>query len=77
MEYYSGVKKSEIMPFAAIMDGLQNYHIKWRRSNKQIYDTTYMWNLIIIRKDLFTKQKQTHKFGKQTYGYQTEKVGEG
>ena len=25
--------------------------------------------------NLFTKQKQTHRLGKQTYGYQSGKVG--
>ena len=25
--------------------------------------------------NLFTKQKQTHRLGKQNYGYQWEKVG--
>ena len=27
--------------------------------------------------NLFTKQKQTHRLQKQTYGYQKGKVGEG
>ena len=29
----------------------------------------------MIQINLFTKKKQTHRHRKQTYGYQTEKVG--
>ena len=37
-----------------------------------------MQNLIfkMIQMNLFTKQKQTHRFQKQTYGYQRGKVEE-
>ena len=44
-------------------------------SQRQIsHDITYMWNLKnIIQKNLFTKQKQTHRHRKQTYGYQRGK----
>ena len=40
---------------------------------RQIYDITHMWNLIfkkMIQMNLFTKQKQTYRYPKQTYGYQ-------
>ena len=30
---------------------------------------------IMIQMDLFTKQKQTHRYRKQTYGYQRGKGG--
>ena len=46
---------------------------KWNKSYRegQIYNITYMWNLIkIIEKNLFTKQKQIQKFQNQTYGFQ-------
>ena len=39
---------------------------------------SYMWNLKkkkMIQMNLFTKQKQTHRHRKQTYGYQRGKVG--
>ena len=32
-------------------------------------------NLKMIQVNLFTKQKQTHRLQKQTYGYQRGKVG--
>ena len=44
-------------------------------SQRQItYDIAYMWNLKkIIQMNLFTKQKQSHRHRKQTYGYQRGK----
>ena len=45
-EYYSAIiKKNEILPFAATWMDLEI--IKWSKSDRerQIYDTTYMWNL--------------------------------
>ena len=32
---------------------------------------------LLIQMNLFTKQKQTHRHRKQTYGYQSGKRGEG
>ena len=53
-------------------------HTEWSKSDKErqiSYDITYMWNLIkMIQINLFTKQEQTHRLGKQTYGYQRGKV---
>ena len=49
MEYYSALKKSEIMPFAAIW---MNFEIiilsenKLERGRIISYDITYMWNLL-------------------------------
>ena len=42
------------------------------------YDIAYMWNQ--KKKDtneLISKQKQTHKHRKQTYGYQREGINQG
>ena len=43
-----------------------------RQKEKVKYcDITYIWNLKkMIQMNLFTKQKQTHRHRKQTYGYQ-------
>ena len=35
-----------------------------------LYDITYMWNQKIIQMNVYAKQKQTHKYRKQTCGYQ-------
>ena len=50
MEYYTAIKKHEIMPFALFiicMDGPRDYHTKWSKSDRerQIYDIAYMGNL--------------------------------
>ena len=49
IEYYSAIKKNEIMPFAAMyMDGPRDYHTKCSKSERERqipYDITYMWNL--------------------------------
>ena len=46
---------------------------------RQILYITYMQNLKKkkIQANLFTKQKQTYKHRKLTYGYQKGKLGEG
>ena len=61
------------------MDGPRDYHIKWSKSDRErqiSYDITHMWNLTFkkIQMNLFTKQKQTYRYRKQTYGYQRGKV---
>ena len=35
MEYYSAIKKNEIMPFAVNMDGPRDYHTKWSKSDRE------------------------------------------
>ena len=71
MEYYSAIKNNEIIPFVKIWMGLEII-ILTEISQRQISnDITYTWNLKkMIQMKLFTKQKQTHRHGKQTYSYQ-------
>ena len=50
MEYYSTIKKSEIMSFSATyMDyGPRDYHIEWSQPDREwliSYEITYMWKL--------------------------------
>ena len=72
-------KKNDIMPFAATWMDLQIIKLSDIKSEKERqipYDIIHMWNLIkMIQKNLFTKQKQTHRFQNQTYGFQRETVG--
>ena len=61
------------------MDGPRDNHTKWSKSDRErqiSYDITYMWNLVFKNdtNELFTKQKQTHRYKKQTYGYQMGNV---
>ena len=48
MDYYSAIKRKEIMVFLATMDGPRNYHAKWNQSDGETPTSnaiTYMWNL--------------------------------
>ena len=59
------------------VDGPRYYHTKSDRERQLSYNITYMWNL--KKRDsfmnLFTKQRQSHRLGKQNYDYQWGKVG--
>ena len=74
MEYYSAIKKNEIMPFAATWMDLDIITLSEVSQTK-----TNIWYHLYVesKKMLFTKQKQTHRLRKQTYGYQRGKVGVG
>ena len=75
MEYHqSAIKKNEIMPFAVTCMDLEIIILsEVSQTERQIsYDTTYMWNLKNNTNEL-TKQKQTLRHRKQTYGYQRGK----
>ena len=67
------------MPLAATWMDLEIIILSEVRLRQISYDIIYMWNLKkMIQMNLFTKQKQTHRHRKQTYGYQRGKrVGEG
>ena len=46
MEYYSSIKKYKIMPFAETLIDLEMIvRREGRKSEKDKYDITYMWNL--------------------------------
>ena len=45
MEYYSAIKKNEIMPFAATWMDPEIIILSEVRQTKTSYDITYMWNL--------------------------------
>ena len=74
MEYYSAIKKNEIMPFAATWMDLEI--IILIRQRHIIYHL-YVESKKIIQMNLFTKQKQAHRLRKQIYDSQRGKVARG
>ena len=57
------------------MDGPRDYHTKLDSERQTPHDITYVESKkMIIQMSLFTKQKQTHRYQKQTYGNQKGKV---
>ena len=58
------------------MNGPKDYYTKWSKSDRkrQISYDNICGIFLMIQKNLFIKQKQTHRLWKQTYGYQRGKV---
>ena len=46
MEYYSAIKKDKIMSFVATWMQLETLILSKSERERQIYDNTYIWNLI-------------------------------
>ena len=63
------------------VDATRDYHTKWSKSDRERqipYDTIYMQNLKKKRQmNLFTKQKQTHRFQKKHMVTKGETLGGG
>ena len=58
MEYYSAIKKNEIMPFSATWMDLEiSILSEVSQTKTNIYDFAYIWNLKYDQMILFTKQK--------------------
>ena len=61
MEYYSAIKKNEIMPFAATWMDLEISILSKSYREKQIsYDITYMWNLKKWYKWTYLQNRNRH-----------------
>ena len=45
MEFYSAIKKNEMMPFVATWMQLEISKLSQKRERQIPYDITYMWNL--------------------------------
>ena len=75
--YYSAIKKNEILPFAETWMDLEIIVLnEVSQTETNITDHLHVESKKKIRTNLFTKQKQTHRHRKQTYGYQRGR-GEG
>ena len=70
MEYYSAIKKNEIMPFCCNMEETRESHTKSSKSERERqipYDITYNWNLISNTNEPFHR-KENHGLGEETCG---------
>ena len=77
MDYYSAIKKNEIMPYAATWMDLETTilsEVSQTKTNIIWYHSYVKSNFKKIQMNLFTKQKETYRYWK-TYGYQRGKVG--
>ena len=79
MEHYSAIQKNEIIPFAATWMDLEIIMLSEvsQRKTNIVWCHLYVESKKIVQMNLFTKQKQTHRYRKQTYGYQKGRGGEG
>ena len=77
MDYYSAIKKNEVMPFAATWIDLEIIMLIKSDRERQISYITYMQNLKKENdtNELIYKQKLSHRLTEETYGYQRRKVG--
>ena len=77
MEYYSAIKKNEIVPFAAALMDLGTVILtEVSQSEKQKYYITSLIGGIkkqITQMTFLTKQKETHRFRRQTYDCQGDR----
>ena len=69
MEYYSAIKKNEIMPFAATWLDLEIVVLSEISQAEKDKYCLYVESKIMVQMNLFTKQKQSYRCRKQTYGY--------
>ena len=74
MEYYSAIKKNEIMLFAPTWMGLEIEtlilsEVSQQEKDKYHYDITYIWNLIYGTNKPFHR-KETRGLGEHTCGCQ-------
>ena len=55
MEYYSAIKKNEILPFATTWMGLEIIILSEVRERQISYDIAYIWNLKNVTNELICK----------------------
>ena len=72
VEYYSAIKKNEIMPFAATWMDLESVTLSEVSQTEEKYhmDIPYMWNPKRNDTSELIKQKEAHRLRKRTHGCQ-------
>ena len=78
VEYSSAIKKNEIKPSAATGMDLENVllsEVRQKRRNTIRHPLYVKSKKEMMQMNLLTKQKETHRLRKQTYGCWGEKIG--
>ena len=75
MEYYSAIKKNEIVPFRATWTDLEIITLSEVSQRQTPYGITYMWNLKYDTNELIQKTEITHRHRIQAYCYKMRKMG--
>ena len=73
--YYSAIKKNVILPVAAMWMDIENIMFSEISQTEQLFRFHIRYHLYvksknIIQMNIYVKQKQTHRYRKQTCGYQ-------
>ena len=79
MEYHSIIKNKEIMTFVATWMDLEIVILSeiYQRKTNTIWYHLHVESFKMTQINLLTKQKQSHRYRRQTHGYQRGKVGGG
>ena len=70
MEYYSAIKKNEVLPFETTwmdLEGIMLNEIRQRKTNTVLF---YLYVESKKQNKWTNRQKQSHKYREQTGGYQ-------
>ena len=72
MEYYSAIKKNEIMPLVATWMDLEIIILREvsQTEKDKYHNIAYMWNLKKYNKLVNITKNKTHTYTEQTSGYQ-------
>ena len=64
-EFYSAIKKNEIMPFVAAWMELEIIILSEGTKTNTVWFHLYMESKHIVRRNLFTKEKEDHRHSTQ------------
>ena len=78
-KYYSAIKKWTKNDIYGNMDGPRDYYANWSKLERERQISWYhlfVKSKTVIQMNLFTKQRQTQRCRRQSYGYQRGRGGD-